>query len=221
MTVHHLEQLEKKEPAEISEQEERLARERLERQLDRSTLDDIERKFGQYIPPARMEKLRREPVRFLDHEDYVRHLKETGIETSENKRILGDANGRVYIDRKDILVPRTLAHERLHQTSDKLYRGMLGKQMDEGTTEYFAGQLRSDFHIADRGSCYPQEHRLIQTLFARVGDKTIAKAYFQGDWMGLKREVDGQLGDGALTRISALAKQGKFREAEEIIKKGL
>jgi len=221
VTRYHLEQLERKERVEISEQEERLALERLERQLDRSMLDDIESKYGRYIPRGRMDKLRREPIRFLDHEDYVRHLREMGIETSENKRILGDANGRVYIDRNDILVPQTLAHERLHQASDKLYRGMLGKQIDEGTTEYFASQLRSDLHIADRGQSYAEEHRLIRTLFARVGDDTIARAYFQGDWIGLQREVDGQLGSGALSEISALSKQGKFREAEEIIKKGL
>jgi len=213
--------LEKKKRVEISEQEERLALERHLRQLDRSTLDDIERKFGRYIPRGRMEKLRREPARFLDHEDYVKHLRETGIDTSENRRILGDANGRVYVDRNDILVPRTLAHERLHQASDRLYRAMLGKQIEEGTTEHFASQLRSDLHIADRGPSYAEEHRLVETLFARVGDDTIARAYFQGDWIGLQREVDRQLGDGALARASALTKQGRFREAEEVAKKGL
>jgi hypothetical protein len=125
------------------------------------------------------------------------------------------------VDRNDILVPRTLAHERLHQASDKLYRTVLGKQIDEGTTEHFASQLRSDLHIADRGQSYAEEHRLIKTLSVRVGDDIIAKAYFQGDWIGLQREVDGQLGSGALSEISSLTQQGKFRDAEEIIKKGL
>jgi hypothetical protein len=219
--IRHFEELEKRGQVETYEEGERLALERHLRELDRATLDDIERKFGQYVPRGRMERLRQEPARFLGHEDYERHLRERGIEPSENGRVLGDANGRVYVDREHILVPRTLVHERLHQVSDKLYRGMLGREIDEGTTEYFASKLRGDLHLVDMGRSYPDQKRLVEMLSARVDDDTIARAYFQGDWIGLQREIDGQLGSGALAEISALAKQGKVREAEEIIKKGL
>lgn len=220
MTIRHLEELEKKEK-EAWEKEEKLALERQLRELDRKTLNDIERKFGHYVPRGRMERLRQQPACFLDHEDYERHLREIGIEPTEGRRVLGDANGRVYVDREHILAPRTLAHERLHQLSDKLYRAMLGEEINEGTTEYFASKVRGDLHLASAGQRYPDERRLVEMLQARVGDDSIARAYFQGDWIGLQREVDRQLGSGALAKISALAKQGRFKDAEEILRKGL
>jgi hypothetical protein len=221
MTTRHLESLEKREMMEISEREEELAMQRHLRELDCSTLDDIERRFGQYIPQGRLERLRQKPACFLRHQEYEEHLRQRGIEVGENESVLGDANGRVYVDREHILVPKTLAHERLHQLSDRLYQGMLGKEIDEGTTEHFASYLRGDLHIADMGKCYPEQQKLVEMLSSRVGDNTIARAYFQGDWIGLKEDVNRQLGDGALAEICGLAKQGRFEEAEEIIKRGL
>jgi hypothetical protein len=55
-------------------------------------------------------------------------------------------------------------------------------------------------------------------LSARVGDETIAKAYFQGDWVGLKTKIDEQLGEGALAEITGLTQQGKYAEAIEVIR---
>jgi len=220
--MNHLETLEKKNPGAISEKEEERALQRYLRELDRKTLDDIQRRFGRYIPPSRLERLRQQPAFFLKHEDYERHLQASRIRASEHERILGDStDDRVHIDRNDYRVPRTLAHERLHQVSDKLYRAMLGKRINDGTTELFASELRRDLNIASAGKCYPQELRLMEMIRARVGEDTIARAYFQGDWLRLQRVLDSQLGDGALARIRSLAEQGRFAEAEEVIKKGL
>ena len=221
MTTRRLEELEKKKQAEVFEREEERALQRHLRELDRATLDDIQEKFGQYVPHSRVERLRQQPARLLRHEEFERHVREQGIETSEDKRLLGYADDRVHVDREHIEVPRTLAHERLHQVSDKLYGGMLGKAIDEGTTEHFAGKLRGDLHLANAGQCYPDQRRLVEMLSARVGDDTIARAYFRGEWTSLRSQVDKQLGDGALAEISALAKQGRFTDAEEIVKKGL
>lgn len=222
MTTRHLERLEEKNrQLEKCDSQEQVTLQRHLRKLDRATLDEIERKFGQYIPQGRVERLRQEPARFLNHEDYNRHLRDSSVESSETKRVLGDVNGRVYVDREHILVPRTLAHERLHQVSDKLYGGMLGREMDEGTTEHFASKLRGDLHLVNTGRCYPEQRKLVEMLSSRVGDDTIARAYFQGNWTRFQNEVDGQLGDGALAEISGLVKQSKFKDAEEIIKKGV
>lgn len=221
MATRRLEELEKKRQAEVLEKHEERALQRHLREMDRATLDDIQRKYGQYIPQGRIERLRQQPARFLRHEEFERHVRQQEIEIPENKRLLGYADDRTHIDREHVKVPRTLAHERLHQVSDKIYRGVLGEDIDEGTTEHFAGKLRGDLHLAGVGPCYPEQRKLVEMLSARVGDDTIAKAYFRGEWNGLQSEVDRQLGDGALAEVSALARQGKFRDAEEIIKKGL
>jgi hypothetical protein len=223
VTTHRLEELEKKRPREVTEKEEKLAVDRHFREYDRKLVDDIDRKFGRYIPRSRMGILRQGPIRYFDHNDYVKHLREKGIEpTDKRRRIVGYVeNGVIYVDRDHNGRGRTLAHERLHQASDRLYHAMLGERIYEGTTEHFASRLSPDLHIANEPQRYPEERRIVDMLSARVGDDALAKAYFRGDWIGLRSQIDAQLGEGALAKIGSLAEQRRFAEPEEIIKKGL
>lgn len=214
-----MEKFEKTETRDVSPEKEELAMERCLWETDRRVLDDIERRFGSYIPKSRLELVRKQPVHFLRHQEYQEHLRKNGIEVKENVNTLGDIHrNEACVDQEHVLVPKTLAHERIHQLSDNLYGSMLGNRMNEGTTEYLASKIRGDLHLINVGHCYPEETRIVEMISARVGDDTIGKAYFQGDWVGLKSRVDEQLGDGALAEISRLTEQRKYEEAKEVIK---
>jgi len=201
---------------ELNEEE---ARRRHLEQLDRHILERLEHRFGQYIPKERLEYAKEQKPNFHRHEEYLEHLKRGHhYEPKEGEQVLGDYCGEIHIDREHQLVPKTLAHERLHQLSDKRFQEICGKGLHEGLTEYLARQISPDLQIKDLGDCYPKERRLIEMLFARAGDDALARAYFQGDWQLLQQRVDGDLGEGALEEIIQAAKRENYEEAERLLK---
>lgn len=202
--------------------EEEALRRDLER-LDRRIFERIERRFGEYIPKERLERAKELKPDFQKHKDYLEHLKrEYGYKPKEGERVLGDYRGdgmgEFYIDREHPLVPKTLAHERLHQLRDKRFEEFCGQGLHEGLTEYLARQISPDLEIKDLGDSYPRERRLVEMLSARVGDEALKRAYFQGDWQLLQRRVDGDLGKGALEEIMQAARQENYEEVERLLK---
>lgn len=205
---------------ELSEEE--ALRRHLER-LDRTVLERIERRFGEYIPKERLERAKEQKPNFQKHEEYLEHLKrEYNYKPKEGERVLGDCRGggvcKITIDREQPLVPGTVAHERLHQLRDERFKQFCGKRLHEGLTEYLARQISPDPQIRDFGDSYPKGRRLVEMLSARAGDDALKRAYFQGDWQLLKRRVESDLGEGALERIVQAAKQGRYEEAERLLK---
>lgn len=205
---------------ELSEEE---AMRRHWERLDRTILERIERRFGEYIPKERLEHAKEQKSNLLKHEEYLEHLKRDykDYKPEEGKRLLGDCRGggicEIYIDREQPLVPGTVAHERLHQLRDERFEQFLGHNLHEGLTEYLARQISPDPQIKGLDS-YPKERRLIEMLSARVGDDALKRAYFQGDWQLLKRRVESDLGEGALEGIVQAAEQGRYEEAERLLK---
>jgi hypothetical protein len=198
--------------------EERLMDHQL-KEMDRHVVNRIEHSYGRHVPQARLERAREQPVHFLHHPEYLQHLKQINAEPKERKKIVGDySEGEAWVDQDEQGKMKTVAHERLHQLSDPLYRSIFGERLDEGTTEYLARNVTGNPQLANEWKAYSSETRLMEMLSARVGDEPIEEAYFQGDWVGFKATVDKQLGDGALAEISSLAEQGKYAEAREVIK---
>lgn len=189
-------------------------------QLDRRILERLERRFGEYIPKEKLERAKEQKPYFHKHKEYLEHLKrEHGYEPKEGERVLGDyCSGEIHIDREHQLVPKTLAHERLHQLRDKRFEEFCGKRLHEGLTEYLAREISPDPQIRDLGDSYPEERRLVEMLSARAGDEALARAYFQGDWQLLERRVEGDLGEGALEEIVRAVEQGHDNEAEQLLK---
>lgn len=213
-------EIEKRSTKDTDNELEEQAMERHLKELDRWTVDRIDKRFSGYVSSDQMEKIRSQPAHFLYHREYYEHLRECGVKPEKGKTIVGDASEHeVYVDREHVLVPKTLVHERLHQFSSKGYKGLMGEKLYEGTTEYLARDAVGDPHLVDVGEGYPRETRLIETLSARVGDDAIKKAYFQGDIRDLTTRVDRDLGDGAMARIANLAKQGRLEEAEALVRK--
>jgi hypothetical protein len=191
--------------------------------LDRRTLAQIERRFGQNLSAEQLRSARQAPTQFLPHDRYQRRLREVypGLSAYERQQVVGDFTRRPHVDRNQVLLPRTIAHERVHQLRDPRFRGQVGRGLDEGTTEYLASKVHGDLGIRNLPQGYPAEKRVVQMLSARVGDEQIAKAYFKGEVEALRRSVDGQLGTGAFDKVAKLTAEARFAEAEEILKRGV
>jgi hypothetical protein len=191
--------------------------------LDRSTLAQIERRFGKNLSAEQLRSARQAPTQFLPHDRYQRRLREVypGLSAAERQQVVGDTTRRPHVDRNQVLLPRTVAHERVHQLRDPRFRAQVGRGLDEGTTEYLATKVSGDLGIRNLPQGYPAERRVVQMLSARVGDEQIAKAYFKGEVEALRRSVDGQLGTGAFDKVAKLTAEARFAEAEEILKRGV
>ncbi len=192
-------------------------------ELDRKTLAQIERRFGQHLSAGRLRAARQAPTQFLPHDRYQRRLRELypGLSAAERQQVVGDFTRRPHVDRNQVLLPRTVAHERLHQLRDPRFRAEVGRGLDEGTTEHLASKVSGDLGIRDLPRGYPAERRVVEMLEARAGERRIAEAYFQGETAALRRELDAQLGRGAFDAVAKLTAEGRFAEAEEILKHGL
>lgn len=196
---------------------------RVLKDFDRRALLQIERRFGQHIPAERLSEARKVTTQFLAHDRYQRRLREVYpiLSAAERQQVVGDFTRRPHVDRNQVLLPRTVAHERLHQLRDPRFRAQVGRGLDEGTTEHLASKVSGDLGIRDLPRGYPAERRLVEMLEARVGEKPIAQAYFRGETETLRREVDAQLGRGAFDAVARLTAERRFAEAEEILKHGL
>ena len=213
----------------LREREQELELELKLKRLDGLAVKRLEARFGAEIPKERREWAREQPVHFRCHRHYLEHLRRDGLRPEEGVEVLGDhhpASGEIYVDAERRGLLKTLAHERLHQVSDKRFRALLGERLDEGMTEHLAEEATAAAGwdgeaFPDGARVYPREKRLIEELGARFGDAPLKRAYFQGDWQGLHERVNRELGDGALERLVDLAEAEQYDEAESLIRYGL
>lgn len=89
--------------------------------------------------------------------------------------------------------PGTLIHEALHAYSSPSYQFALGSFVDEGTTEYFARELRAELNLGGPES-NPDETDAVSQLIGLVGEAPVANAYFGGHVHELCQQVNAQLG---------------------------
>lgn len=92
--------------------------------------------------------------------------------------------------------PATVLHEALHLYSDSAMRDNYGKQVNEGTTEYFTRLIVEQEHLERRTGIYDDEHEAIRQLVGVIGEDTLREAYFEGDTAALEQAVDNARGAG-------------------------
>ena len=180
---------------------------RLITQLDRDALKAIEKKYAMYIPAERLRLAHSVPVVFKDKAAYQQYLHKAypKIPVEERARMLGHYDVRAKIPHANInnpRLPRVVAHERIHQLGHPGFRGIIGKDMDEGLTEHFASKIYGDLSIKGLAPIYPRQRRIAEMISARVGPERLSQAYFQGNLGALQKSLDKQLGTGALAKIS-------------------
>ncbi len=191
--------------------------------LDHKTLARIESRYGQHISPAQLRAANSCKTCFLDKRQYDEHLRKAYPQLSAKERadIVGDYLKRPYVNHNRADMPRTLAHERLHQLSNDGRGKPFGGRFGEGITEHFSSRIYGDLGIRGAPAAYVNERRVIQKIQARVGEAPIARAYFRGDTRQLQQALDRQLGKGAFTNIVHYTERGQVELAERIIKHGL
>ena len=187
--------------------------------LDQQSLQKIERLYGKYIPANQLKQARASSAKFLNRNAYQKQLHRNYPDLSPQRRanVVGHYEKRVYVDRNQALLPRNVAHERIHQLGHKGYRIRVGEKLNEGTTEFLASRVYKDLGIRNMPVSYPRQRRVIEMISARVGEKRVARAYFQGDVLPLKRQLDKQLGRGAFDNIAIAVDRGNYKAAEKIL----
>ncbi len=192
--------------------------------LDRNALGRIEARYGEYIPAAKLRGSARCSTCFLDRHTYDAHLRRSypNLTAADRNAILGDfKNGKIFVNSEGRQIQTTVSHERFHQLSNQGFRLRAGSRLDEGFTEHFSGKIYSDLALKDTPVVYRQEQRLVQMMQARVGESSMAKAYFSGDIASLRQSLDSQLGRGAFQQIIRQAERGNFVAAERVLMRGL
>lgn len=205
------------------EASERAALQKQLRALDDHARARLERRYGADIASSRLREARTTGTRFLDHGEYQRQLRRNYPEMPAGQRryVVGNyVNSKTYVDRNQVTLPRTTAHERVHQYANPRYRSEAGSRLDEGTTEYFASRAYGDLRLRDMPVAYPRERRLVEMMSARVGDRPLARAYYRGATAPLRKQLDGQLGAGAFDDVARAAERADYGTAERILKYG-
>lgn len=189
--------------------------------LDRKTLSRIEAQFERYIPAGNLTTVRNKPTEFLDHRAFQQRLRQLGNGTKDNPEAITGVtclrNRSAQVDHNQVLVPRVVAHEKIHQLAHPRYRNSVGEAMDEGTTEYLAGKIHGEPGIKDMAVGYPEERDIIGRMAARVGDERLAQAYFQGRPELLREPLDAQLGPGAFDDFVGAMRGRRYEAARRIL----
>lgn len=109
----------------------------------------------------------------------------------------------------------TAIHESMHLYSHNTFRGTLGSNANEGTTEYFAREIMTEQKIV-RGNFYPNQLASITTLIGASSKSKLAGGYFEGTLKGLKSDVEGK-GEGNWASWIDFMKKGKYSDADALL----
>ena len=161
-------------------------------------------KYGNVVPPARIESALSMPTEFDDRDQFDQALAKAGGKPGEGARVLGysrfDAEQpHVAVDHLEI--PKTIAHERLHQLSDPQSAKELGRSLYEGVTEDLAIDAIGTESPSGMNRCYPTERAVAHEMRELAGTDAVEQAYFAGDSTELRRRLDEKLGSGGLERL--------------------
>jgi len=173
-------------------------------ETDETLTADLSRKYHDAVPPARIEAMLAMPTQFDDREAFDRALAKAGPGPMDGGRVVGYSRfdtepAHVAVDHLEI--PKTIAHERLHQLSDPNAPNELGGALYEGVTEDLAIDAIGAESDQPSQRCYPVERSLAKEAREIAGDDAVERAYFAGDASELRRRLDQQLGPGGLERL--------------------
>jgi WXG100 family type VII secretion target len=129
-----------------------------------------------------------------------------------------DSKGRVWIH-KDRGNAGTMIHEGVHKyaTDDVLN---LSQPLNEGVTEFFARKVAQGADPSISRSNYQGNYDLTAALVDKVGEATVAKAYFDGDVAGLKDafiKIGGGKTEADWSKFVDYTKKGKWADAESML----
>jgi hypothetical protein len=210
---------EAKKLGDMSPKDEKIAEDTMLKGLDKNVLEKIEKRYRKYIAREKLDEASKNPTRFEGHKEYVEGFRKTYPESPPEMEVIADVrDGNAYVDKDHFEVPTTVAHERIHQLCNEKIDRELGGNLREGFTEHYARKIHEPIELNDIPESYPRERKITEMIESRVGEDALSKAYFGGDIDTLRTEIDSQLGEGTLDKISALTEEGKYDEVEHLIR---
>lgn len=173
-------------------------------ETDEMLTTQLAEKYRGLVPAKRIEAMLSMPTRFEDRETFDRSLAESEGATDSQARVLGYSRfdlepAHVAMDHLEI--PKTIAHERLHQLSDPNAVRELGLPLYEGVTEDLAVEAIGMDSGRSVEKCYSAERAIAHDLREITGDRAVEQAYFVGNTIELRRRLDEQMGPGGLKRL--------------------
>jgi len=173
-------------------------------ETDQSLANALAEKYQLVVPSSRIEMMLSLPTEFEDRERFDQALTPAGGEPKEGERVLGYSRfdtepAHVAVDHLEI--PKTIAHERLHQLSDPRSLKELGQSLYEGVTEDLAIVAIGAESPITANRCYPVERAIAREMRDLAGSDAVEQAYFLGDSTELRRRLDERLGPDGLERL--------------------
>jgi len=161
--------------------------------VDEQTVKVLAEKYGQLVPPERLENMTNQPTHFETPEDFVRNYRAAFGERPEPGVVGYTERGHpAHVSTEDLAgVPETVVHERLHQLADPKAERILGTKLCEGITEDLAIETSGQEPGPDDRVAYPEARASAQVLRNTVGDDAVKEAYFQGDTTKIEARLDG------------------------------
>ena len=111
------------------------------RETDQGIVDSLSQRYRHVALPERIKALTDLPTQFEERDRFDQSLRVAGGEPPPSGRVLGfsrygSESAHVAVDH--LQIPKTIAHERLHQLSDPYAPEILGRRLYEGMTEVLA-----------------------------------------------------------------------------------
>jgi hypothetical protein len=194
------------------------ALEKIDADLDKKLMNNIEMKYSQWIPPERLAAARQELPEIQNKAAFESELKERFPAEGESaEQIQGYYTGRDVRVRRTTEVPTTLAHERFHQVSHPDAREKMGNHLYEGMTEDLANEeFRSlklyryertengTYKVLPPREVYPRETETLRLLRSQIPESCFNEAYFKGDTTRLEAFVDHHHKKGTWNEVRTL-----------------
>ncbi len=219
--------------ARMEEEDAILLKETIMARADREIAD----RYGAFIDSDHRKPETEARVQFDSRRAFRERLLEINpnLDSADLERTLGFWDGKTIFVRADANKEKllnTVIHEKLHALSSPHLGVVLGKPLEEGSTEHltaklipverglFGHALRLDPEtrrlVPDeeaRAPCYEQEERLVSMIEAQAGEEALAKAYFQGDLSPLRDRLGSEIFD----ELADLSRQGRVLEAQSFL----
>ena len=144
------------------------------------------------------------------------------LDQSRNVAGFVGKSGDLVVERGRPDVYATLIHEQLHRHSNPGFEALLGRQANEGATEFFTRQLVGEWKAdllhfdvayeettrtirpgAYRIESYRPQVEFVRRLATEVGTDALGQAYFSGQFELVKARYDARYGAGAFERFAA------------------
>ncbi|MEP6670185.1 MAG: hypothetical protein ABJF10_13575 [Chthoniobacter sp.] len=159
---------------------------------DEAAIQDIEKRYGELIPPDRLAEMRAHPTVFETDEEFRTHFDERFGEQPKEGTLgwATEPSEAPHVSTAEVSsVPEIVYHERLHQAADREAAQATGSAWHEGLTQALTERATGISHEGDAIAPYPEGTARVKSVAEVAGWDALEKLYFAGDKTGLSSEA--------------------------------